>query len=45
MPALEFIEWMGFYQVQHQIRTNTLPPREFLSPTEQSAAIRGLFGK
>lgn len=43
MDAAEFLDWMAFYQVEYEIRTDTLPPLEFDDADQQSAAIDSLF--
>lgn len=43
MSAPEFVEWMAFYQVEHEYRTDTLPPLDFDDPDQHSAAIDALF--
>lgn len=43
MPSTEFVEWMAFYLVEHEINTDTVPPLEFDDPEEQSRAIDALF--
>lgn len=43
MSASELVEWMAFYQVEHEIQTDTLPPLDFDDPDEHSAAIDALF--
>lgn len=43
MPSAEFVEWMAFYQVEHEIATDTLPPIEIDDANQHSAAIDALF--
>jgi hypothetical protein len=38
-----FVEWMAFYQVEHEINSGTLPPLEFDDKSTHSAAIDALF--
>jgi len=43
MPAPLFLEWLAFYQVEHEIRTDTMPAIDFDDPDEHSAAVDNLF--
>jgi hypothetical protein len=43
MSSPQFVEWMAFYQVEHELATDTLPPLEYEDPDEHSAAIDRLF--
>ena len=43
MSAPELVEWMAFFQVEHEIQTDTLPALDFDDPDEHSAAIDALF--
>jgi len=43
MDAAEFVEWQAFYRVEHEIRTDTMPPIEYDDADQHSAAIDSLF--
>mgnify|MGYP000137265914 FL=1 len=43
MPAPLFVEWLAFYQVEHELRTGTTPPLDYDDPDEHSAAIDQLL--
>lgn len=43
MTSSQFVEWMAFYQIEYEERTDTAPPLEFDNPADQDAAIDALF--
>lgn len=43
MPAPLFIDWMAFYKVEHEYRTDTAPPVDYDDPEEHSAALDALL--
>ena len=45
MSSPEFVEWVAFYRIERQIKTDTLPPLEFDNPAEQDAAIDAIFAR
>lgn len=43
MTSAQFVEWMSFYQIEYEEKTDTAPPQEFDDPNDQDAAIDALF--
>lgn len=43
MPAIEFVQWMAFYKVDCELKTDTEPPDEFDSDAEADAALDELL--